>query len=218
MSGGQVMAYRFLSMGAVIFVAGLAGPVRADPSAYINFAVIRNGEQIGTNKIKVGHDGAETTVQDDTHVAVGLGIVTLYHYDQSETERWTAGRLVALNAKTDNNGTEHSTSATAKDGKLVIRVNDKVSEAPPTAIPLSLWNPEVIGSNVAFDPEDGIVQPMKVVDRGEEKVVVRGKECPAHHYQLVTKFPQDVWYDDNNQLVQVELKGSDGSTIRYQLM
>ena len=71
---------------------------------------------------------------------------------------------------------------------------------------------------MAFDPKDGTVQPLKVVDRGEEKVVIQGKARPAHHYEIVTTYPQDVWYDDNRQLVQVELKGSDGSTIRYQLM
>ena len=213
------MSHQSAWIGAAIFVAGLVGSAHAeDPNASLNFAVMRNGEQIGTNKIRLGHDGAATTVQDDTHVAVGLGMLTLYRYDQSETERWADGRLVALNAKTDDNGTEHNTTAEAKDGKLLVRVDSKVSEAPPTAVPLSLWNPALIASEVALDPEDGSVQPIKVVDRGEEKLVVLGKERAAHHYQIVTGFPQDVWYDDNKQLVQVELKGRDGSTIRYQLM
>jgi hypothetical protein len=123
-----------------------------------------------------------------------------------------------MNSKTDDNGTEHSASAKAKDGKIVIRGDDKVSQAPPTAVPLSLWNPSVVESDLAFDPKDGTVQPLKVVDRGEEKVVIQGKARPAHHYEIVTTYPQDVWYDDNRQLVQVELKGSDGSTIRYQLI
>lgn len=211
------MAYRFVF--AVVIAAGLCAPAQADPNAaLINFAVMRNGAQIGTNKIRVGHDGAGTTIQDDTHVAVGLGMLILYHYDQSETERWADGRLVALNAKTDDNGTEHNTIVKTKDGKLVVRADDKVREAPTTVVPLSLWNPVLVDSDVALDPKDGSVQPMKVIDRGEEKLVIQGKDRAAHHYQILTTFPQDVWYDDNNQLVQVELKGSDGSTIRYQLM
>lgn len=211
------MAYRFVF--AVVIAAGLGAPAQADPNAaLINFAVMRNGAQIGTNKIRVGHDGAETTIQDDTHVAVGLGMLILYHYDQSETERWADGRLVALNAKTDDNGTEHNTIVKTKDGKLVVLADDKEREAPTTVVPLSLWNPVLVDSDVALDPKDGSVQPMKVIDRGEEKLVIQGKDRATHHYQILTTFPQDVWYDDNNQLVQVELKGSDGSTIRYQLM
>ena len=210
------MTYRFIC--AVMVAAGLVGPAQADPNGSINFVVTRNGEQIGTNKIRVDRDGAQTTVQDDTHVAVGLGMLTLYRYDQSESERWADGRLVALNAKTDDNGTEYSTSAKAKDGKLVIRADDKVREAPPTAVPLSLWNPLLVVSDVAVNPKDGSVQPMKVIDRGEDRVLIQGKQRHAHHYEIVTSFPQEVWYDDNDQLVQVELKGSDGSTIRYQLI
>jgi len=211
------MTYRLICM--VMVTVGLVATAQADPNAAsINFAVMRNGAQIGTDKINVGHEGVETTVQNDTHVTVGFGMLTLYRYDQSETERWADGRLVAMNARTDDNGTEHNTSAQARDGKLVIRADDKVSEAPPTAVPMSLWNPVLVESEVALDPKDGSVQPMKVIDRGEEKLVIQGKERPAHHYEIVTKFPQDVWYDDNHQLVQVELKGRDGSTIRYQLM
>ena len=214
------MTHRFAWL--LVAAAALGVPANAGEagqnSASMNFAVMRNGEQIGTNRIRIGRDGADTTVQNDTHVAVGLGMLTLYRYDQNETERWADGRLVSLNAKTDDNGTEHSTTAKAKDGKLVVRVDDKLSEAPPTAFPLSLWNAEVLGSGVALDPKDGSVQPMKVIDRGQEKLRIQGKERPVHHYAIVTTFQQEVWYDDNNQLVQVELKGSDGSTIRYQLM
>jgi hypothetical protein len=69
-----------------------------------------------------------------------------------------------------------------------------------------------------LDPKDGSVKPIKVIDRGEDDLAVQGKTQRAHHYQIVTSYQQDVWYDDNHQLVQVELKGTDGSTIRYQLM
>jgi len=59
-----------------------------------------------------------------------------------------------MNSKTDDNGTEHSTSAKAKDGKIVIHGDDKVREAPQTALPLSLWNPSVVETDLAFDPKD----------------------------------------------------------------
>ncbi|HEX3429700.1 MAG TPA: DUF6134 family protein [Rhizomicrobium sp.] len=215
--GGLMMEYRLIGVAALL--AAFVSPAQADPNAgSMSFAVMRNGAQIGTNRIKVGHDGEDTTVQSVTHVAVNIGFLTLYKYDQTETERWADGHFIAMNSKTDDNGTEHNASAKAKDGKIVIHGDDKVSEAPVTAVPLSLWNASVVDTDVAVDTKDGTVQPLKVVDRGEENVVVQGRARPAHHYELVTKFPQDVWYDESGQLVQVELKGSDGSTIRYQLM
>src|SRR5438045_3912589 len=131
LEGLMVMICRFL---CALGVAALATPVQAgSDTASIDFAVIRNGARIGTNHIKVGRDGAETTVQNVTHVAVNIGFLTLYKYDQTETERWADGRFVAMNSTTDDNGTEHSANAKARDGKIVIHGDDKVSEAPPTA-------------------------------------------------------------------------------------
>ena len=212
------MDNRFLS--AALGVAMLGTPVHADPnSVSANFAVMRNGSQIGTNRIKVGREGSETTIQTVTHVAVGFGTLTLYRYDQTETEQWADGRFVAMNATTDDNGSEHRASANARDGKIIIHGdNDKVSEAPPTAVPFNLWNADLVARELAFDTKDGSMQPLKVIDRGEERLVVQGQVRATHHYQIVTGYTQDVWYDENRQLVQVELKGSDGSTIRYQLM
>ena len=59
--------------------------------------------------------------------------------------------------------------------------------------------------------------PVSVVDHGEEPLVLQGRPTTtAHHYSIKTSFPQDVWYDQQHQLLKVELRGSDGSRIQYQ--
>lgn len=200
---------------AALSAAGAAANIGAKT---MNFAVMRDGAQIGTNSISFDSNGTGTRVQTVTHVSVGFGFLTLYHFDQTETEEWSGGRLVAMNSTTDDNGTVHRASASARGGKIVVEADNQVRELAPTTVPLNLWNPALMVQNSVLDPKDGSVQPIKVLDRGEDHVSVQGKTRHAHHYQIVTSFPQDVWYDDNHQLVQVELKGTDGSTIRYQLM
>jgi len=206
--------------GGTFFTLALfgTGALASAGTATTNFAVIRNGSQIGTNSISVDRNDAGTTVQTVTHVSVGLGFLTLYRFDQSETEEWAGDHLVAMNSTTDDNGTVHHSSAAARDGKIEVHGDNEVKELAPTTIPLNLWNAALVEQNRVLDPEDGNVKPLKVFDRGEDDVSVRGHTRRAHHYQIVTTYSQDVWYDDKNQLVQVELKGSDGSTIRYQLM
>ena len=51
--------------------------------------------------------------------------------------------------------------------------------------------------------------------RIEEPLVLQGRATTARHYSIKTSFPQDVWYDRQYQLLKVELRGSDGSTIEY---
>lgn len=199
--------------------AGAATPPGVPSAATVNFAVMRDGAQIGTNSIRFGHDGPDTTVQMVTHVKVGFAFLTLYQFDQTENELWADGRLLAMNSTTDDNGTIHHASAAAHGGKVVVECDGKLSAMPPsTIIPFSLWNPALVAQNVALDTRNGGLEPIRVTDRGEENILVQGRLRRAHHYQIMATFPQDVWYDDSGQLVRVELKGSDGSTILYRMV
>ncbi|HEY3777737.1 MAG TPA: DUF6134 family protein [Rhizomicrobium sp.] len=198
---------------ALVTLPALAGP----DSTTVKFLVTRNGSAIGTNQIRVGHDGDGTTVEMVTHVKVGFAFVTFYKFDQTETEHWSDGRLLALNSITDDNGTVRRANATARDGMLVVECDGKTNRTPATTIPFNLWNSELVARNVALDTRNGGLEQLKVTDRGEENVVVQGQTRRAHRYEIVTSFPEDVWYDDSGELVQVEMKAMDGSTIRYQL-
>jgi hypothetical protein len=213
-----MQAVRVASTALAIAALSGVGAAANIGAKTMKFVVMRDGTQIGTNSISFDSDATGTKVQTVTHVSVGFGFLTLYHFDQTETEEWSGGRLMAMNSTTDDNGTLHRASATARDGKIVVQADNEVRELAPTTIPLNLWNPALMVQKSVLDPKDGSVKPIKVIDRGEDDLAVQGKTQRAHHYQIVTSYQQDVWYDDNHQLVQVELKGTDGSTIRYQLM
>ncbi len=101
---------------------------------------------------------------------------------------------------------------------IVVRGDGREWKIAPTMIPVSLWNEAVVEQSSALDPQNGSVVAVKVADRGEDDLVVQGRATRARHYVITTTFTQDVWYDNGHRLVKVELKGSDGSTIRYQLV
>jgi len=205
----------FIGAAAVCLLGGAA---YADPNGEVlKFSVTRDGTQIGTNTIDVVRNGAVTNVQIVTHVEVGMAFITLYKFDQTETERWSNGRLVAMNSVTDDNGTMHRTNASNCDGTLIVQGDGGVQKMASTVIPASIWNPDMLSQNVALDPVNGKLVAVSVVDRGEDSLSLNGRTARAHHYQLKTEFSEDVWYDDARHLVKMELKGSDGSTIRYQL-
>ena len=202
-----------------VFLPFSAVAARAESaSETMKFAVTRDDAPIGTNTIDVIRKGAETSVQIVTHVAVGMAFFTLYKFDQTETELWTNGRLLAMNAITDDNGTLHHTNVNNRDGKLVVDGDGQVQKLATTVLPASLWNTAMLSQNVALNPEDGKLVPVSVVDRGEDSLTIGGHLERVHHYLLKTIFAQDVWYDDGHHLVRMELKGADGSTIRYQLI
>ena len=212
---------RILAINLVTGLTFLLGAAAAHADATnetMQFAVMRNNNQIGTNTISIGHNGPETRVQIVTHVSVGFAFLTLYKFDQTEIEQWNDGRFVGLSAQTNDNGTVHRVSANNRDGVLIVDDNGKVRNEAASALPISLWSPALPENGLGLDPEDGSTTPVSVVDRGEDDIVVAGRAERAHHFLVKTAFTQDVWYDAQNRLVQVEMRGRDGSTISYKLM
>jgi len=182
----------------------------------LNFAVMREGHQIGTSTTRLRRDGAHTIAEIATHIAVKIAHVTVYRFDQTATEHWVDGYLVAMTAHTNDNGTVHKVSAKGRGDALAVEADGKVSEADPSLVPISLWNAALVDRKTALNLINGTVTPLFVVDRGEGQLVLRGQPTPARRYSIETTFAQDVWYDRQRRLVKVEFRGSDGSRIWYQ--
>lgn len=199
-------------------VAAVATAVSGWPEAgTLNFTVMRDGEPIGASIVRLSHRGDETIADISTHIQVKIAFLTVYRYDQTETERWADGHLMAMTSLTHDNGTTHRVTATRDGDRLLVDSDGKRSAVDPGLMPYNPWNAAMLHARMALNTKDGSVTPVAVTDRGEERVVLQGRPLLAHRYSIRTSFPQDVWYDGHHRLVQVELHGSDGSTIRYQL-
>ncbi len=208
----------WLILGTVLFsMAALHATAQAEPvSTTTNFAIVRDGDQIGTCSFRLHRNGRETIAQYVSHIQVKLAFITVYRFDQTETERWVDGRLVALNSVTDDNGTVHKVKATSRGDVLSVDADGTVTEVDPSLMPVSLWNAALVQKTTALNPQDGSIVPLSVVDHGKEQLLLQGRPETAHHYSIKTTFPQDVWYDEQQHLIKVALRGTDGSKIEYQ--
>ncbi len=181
----------------------------------LRFAITRNGDQIGTHTIDVKRDAQQTTVSIATDLTVKVLFVTAYHFQYTASEDWINGRLVGLSSATDNNGTPHKVSIVMKENRLEMEADGKTSRLDPNVMPGSLWTPELLRRSTMLDPQDGQILPLTVLDDGMDDLPVNGRTLKAHHYTLKSRYSQDVWYDDQQHLVQARIIGSDGSVILY---
>ena len=103
---------------------------------------------------------------------------------------------------TDDNGSIHRVSATRSGDKLAVNADGKISQVDPAMMPANLWNVSLVRMTAALDPKDGSVMPVSVVDHGKEQLVVQGRALTAHRYSIKTTIPQEVWYDENQRLLE----------------
>ena len=182
------------------------------------FAIMRNGEQIGTHVIEVNRSGKEISVAITTDLTVKVLFVTAYRLQLTASERWVNGRLVALSSTSNNNGTRHFVSAEANGSGLEVKVDGKSIFIDPNIMPNSFWNPDLLGRPIMLDAQDGQVMAVSVRDGGEEELTINNKVVKAHRYTINSRYSQDVWYDDKARLVQAKLVARDGSVIMYRLL
>ncbi len=168
------------------------GQLPGDATA-ANFAIIRNGEQIGTSTVRVQHSGGETTVETATDIRVTIAYITVYRFAKRQTERWVGGRLAGLSAVTNDNGKMSRVTATRYADRLSINVDGRIADVEADS-PANLWDTSVLRLTRALNTTDGTVIPVSVTDRGMEQIVARGRSVAAHRYSIKTTDVQDVWY------------------------
>jgi hypothetical protein len=184
---------------------------------HLEYAILRDNEQVGTHVIDFSRAGETTNVKINTNVVVKVAFIAVYRFQHSGLETWQGNRLVALKSRTDDDGTPHQVSVTAEGDHLSVAGDGNLRVAPGGIVPASLWNQTIIGQSALLNTLDGTQMRVSVADRGNETVHAGGADIPAHHYSISGGIDRDVWFDQQNTLVRVAFAAKDGSHIVYQL-
>lgn len=210
-------------VSGVLFLLGAGlNDVRAAVPAggMLDFAIVRNGKEIGTHvyRFREARDGLQVDVQ--TRIQFKLGFVTVHRFSHDSRETWKDDRLVAFSSATNEKnivkGRATFQVAVLKDGgELDVRAAKQEWRAPGDAIPASLWNREFGDSNTLIDTVDGAKLAVKVETLGREMISVNGQQVATVRYRLSGDLRRDLWYDQDDVLVQVRFTAEDGSEVRY---
>ena len=182
----------------------------------LEFDVFRDGSKFGKHIVVFRKTGDALTVDSDIDLKVALGPVTLFHYVHDVTERYTAGRLMSVAAKTKKDGKWKSLAANAVEGGLnVIGAAFKGLQSS-TVIPSTHWNIEEMKQAAMFSTETGAMLPMTVTDQGIEKVKVGAGLIDARKYTVKSEITASFWYDASGRWVKCAFEAQ-GSKVDYVL-
>ncbi|MDP7099323.1 MAG: DUF6134 family protein [Rhodospirillales bacterium] len=223
------MTGQFRSISLLIALCTLAlfppGPAGSSMAATVpdggvlDYAVLREGDEIGSHIMKFSNSGDVLEVDILTDVRVKLAFITLYRFWHKGWEQWRNGRLVKLISTTDDDGTDHKLQVFAEKKELAVFGDGAKTMARGEIIPASLWHMGMVRSpeDVVLNTLDGTKMAIKVDYMGEERV--KGLDGPvlAKHFVITGELERELWYDKNQVLVKVRFKGSDGSDIQYVL-
>ena len=199
-----------LAMTLALAVTGL----RAEPQTQrFSYAIMRNGMQIGQHDVEIATEGATTTVDFRTQIAVKVMFINAYNFGYAAREIWTDNGFVSFQSQTNDNGTRRTVSATAGADKTTIIADGRRIEAPGNLIPASFWNLAFLTRTDFFHTETGLPLKLSVTDLGNERLTTRMGQRLAHHYRLSGGLERDLWFDQNGVPLRYQLRGSDNSVI-----
>src|SRR5260370_2100278 len=129
---GALSAIMSATLGALAGATTVTAPT---PAETLRFAIMRNGEQIGTHAIEISRTGLETNVRITTDLSVKVLFVTAYRLQHNATERWVNGQLEAFDSTTDNNGVLHNVSATRRPSGLAAQAAGTTRRVGHNSVP-----------------------------------------------------------------------------------
>jgi hypothetical protein len=182
----------------------------------LEFDVFRDGSKFGKHVVVFSKAGDQLTVDSDIELKVALGPLTVFHYVHDATERYSAGRLISVAAKTKKDGKWKTLAADAVEGGLKVAGAAFRGLHTGLVIPSTHWNVAQMKQPAMLSTETGAMLPMQVIDQGLERVKVGAGEIEARRYFVKSELDATFWYDAQGRWVKCAFKAQ-GSTVDYVL-
>jgi hypothetical protein len=181
------------------------------------YKVFRKGDYVGRHEVEFENEENGTLkVEIETDVKVKLAFVTVYRFDHEGKEYWRDGKLVGYRSKTNDDGKKKFLQLSGSAKSVTAEGSAGRFEFAQPVMPASLWNMATVEQIQLMNTLDGHMMAVSVTRVGEETIPARGRNIQATHYVMSGELEREMWYA-NNRLVHLRFKGSDGSTIDYEL-
>lgn len=211
----------------ILAILALCGPVVASAQpedGALSFSVFRkNDSPMGYHRVRFSRDGDRLIMEKEIELEVTLAFVTAYHYRHHNREVWQAGRLVAIDTRTDDDGRDYWLSGRATPDGFQINGSGGSFIAPADIIPTSYWNPATTQATRLLDTQRGLIMEVRVEDRGPEIRETQAGPVPAHHHtiNILTNPPGktdkiELWYDNADRWAGLAFQAR-GQLINYVL-
>ena len=217
---GTVRIAAFLFTGFIFSITSASALVPILPAdGQLNFTVLRDGDEIGSHRISFSQQGEQLKIAINTDITVKLPFVGIevYRFVHQGEETWRNNRLVALDSKTNDDGTDHVLAVMVSDDQLLITGDGEKSTARANIIPASLWHRDIVAGGTILNTLTGRQMEVSISDLGADDITAYGQPVKVHHYSITGELQREVWYDSKGVLMQVKFKADDGSDVVYVL-
>lgn len=149
---------RVVLLTAAAATLPLAAPtiLRASEGGRRSFAILRDGDEIGTHVTTLSRSGDEVQMAVDIEIKVKLLGITAYRYEMSNREVWKAGRLISMDSVVNDDGDPDHAKARAAGGMIEIDGSDHQGTVPGDSVSTTYWSFAFLERKVWINTQTGV--------------------------------------------------------------
>jgi hypothetical protein len=180
------MRAAWVALLAVLAASGPAPAHAAGTDATLNHIIYCNGSPVGSSVLRFQRQGDELVVETDISAKVSAGPLTLFTYRHTGREVWRGDTLVALDTKTDDNGSRMAVTGRAEADGFHVQGIDGAAVVDPGVRPTSYWREDSMQQGRLLDTENGRVLRVKAT------LLAKDAANDARQYRLSGQIKHDL--------------------------
>lgn len=194
-------------------------PACAATQRNLRFRVLRKGSTIGEHRVTFRAAGDHLVVNTHIEITVKGLFLTKFRLKHEAEEIWQAGRLVAVESTTDDDGTRLQVSGRAVEGGFRIHGEDGPFLASAHLLTSnSLWNSRILDADRLIDVQHGEEVGLVAKPLGEALVEVPQGQVRASRHRIITPYYAGIVFYDHDWSWVKALIEARGQLIEYALI
>ena len=153
------------TFAACVVTARAAEAASATATATRRFDLFRGAARIGRQSVTVARSGSQVTVKVDIDISVRIVGVAIYRYTLASSEVWDSGRLMRLDAVTNDNGSRQVAAGRRESGRLAIEGSGYSGALGGNPGTTTYWSPAFLKRPVWISTQDA--KPLSVTARSD---------------------------------------------------
>jgi hypothetical protein len=188
-----------------------------------DFEVLLDDSPIGSHRFTVTRDGDKTQVESLAAFDVKLLGLSVFRYRHEAREQWSGDCLVALQSKTNDDGTPEQVNARAVAGSgLQVRAEVKGATReqtlPGCVMSFAYWNPSMLRQTALLNGQTGKLTAVTIDSLPDGKVQVGSRLVEVRRYRLKGgDHPLVLSYSPQGEWLALESTVSGGKHLLYRL-
>ena len=184
-----------------------------------SFSVFLDDKPIGTHVFTLQERNTHQELRSAAGFTVKVLGLTLYRYEHLATEHWKEGCLVALDARSNDDGAQTTVRVRLEGSALTVDANGTRESLRGCVKTFAYWDPAILKADRLLNAQTGRWERVTIEAQGRDRWVdAQGQASVVNRFRIVgPDQPITLWYDDANRWVGLQSLVGRGRKLTYRL-